>query len=125
MAATAPVHHEKDVLLFEVYPEEGVTEHELETAVSELKIRNVKWMDKFQKEEIAFGTWCLKVGCVLTDAAVLSTDEIADSISSLFSKVEHHHGHHSGHAEKDGRHGHGAGAKKLVKSVRFVTFSKL
>lgn len=107
----------------EVYPEEGVTHNELSTAVDELKIRNLKWMPS-KVEEIAFGTWCLKVGCVIEDAAVLSTDEIADAIGALFSKVEHGHGHH-GHAEKDGRHGHGQGAKKLVKSVRFVTFSKL
>jgi len=124
-AASAPaVHHEKDVLLFDVFPEEGVTEKELETAITETKIPSVTWIEGFKKEEVAFGVWKLSAGCVITDAAVTSTDSVTDTIAALHSKVEHHHGGHAGHHGHGGAE-HGTAAKKLVRSVEFKAFSKL
>lgn len=127
MAATAPkrVHHEKDVLLFDVFPEEEVTEKELETAIQETKIPNVAWMSEFKKEEIGFGVWKLTVGCVITDAAVEGVDStVIDQITALHSKVEHKHGGHHGHHAAHGA-GHGAASKKLVKSCEFRAFSRV
>ena len=84
------------------HPTHPAEASELTEAIQAVHIPNVKWTEEFKKEEVAYGIWKLRVGALITDAAV-STDLVEDTLVAL----------------------HGAHAKKLVRSVAFESFDRV